>query len=1329
MPLTLQTLGTLQASTSDAHGTVRTLGRGKPVALLAYLACIPGHRASREHLAALLWGDVDSDAARQNLRQTIWYLKKKLGEGLLDATDELLTLSAPFASDRDEFLQAAQKADFAAAVHRHRGTFIPDFAAPGASEFEQWCELERRRLTVTFLRCADALARQWLSGGKFRDAQELARRARDVDPMDQSTWRLLLEALIAGSDGLGAASEAEHFEAFLASEEQEPEAASLAAVRTARRSPLVRVTSEAGPQATIAAELVGREAEFSRVLGAWDEARTGTPHVICIAAPAGMGKSRLLRDVQARLRASRSRCVLVRANPGDRHMTGGFVAEIVSQLALLPGAAAVSPGSAGVLVALAPALASIYASATPDHSSGEEAVRRRAFALVDLIRAVSDEHPVALLLDDLHWADEQSVRVLAGGCSRLEHMRILVVTTRRSMADPRGLFTPFERLDLPPLDLAAVTSFVAQVAELPSAPWADMLPQQLLLATGGSPLLLVETLHGALEQGWLQCSSDGAWQCADPARMVTSLREGSAVRQRVERLSPNARHGLLALALVGRPIEMAEAVAMMGERSVPMDEALEMLERGGFVARNGTQLVVAHDEIADAVIDSSSGDERQRIHAAIAQHLLASDVNEATLRRAAEHAESAGNAALRERAWRLFLNLRRRVRDRRDVAAIAADLLGQDGNAAAVQALVRATPRWRRRTRWAVAAGTVAVIAATSAGVYWRPAAPPLTADFVFWTVDSAAQRGQFVRVRIDPREPWQAGEPLIAEPADSAEFPLHAVTARDVLVRLPDGKRWWANTSLNEIGEDPVLIDSVGRLRYPMRHIGDDGIAGASPDGRQLVGLTARFDTVTDHMQVVIVDPATSKLTRVTASGENDRDVAWRPDGTQLAFRRRYYALHSADRVCTVDVDGQHERCLNVSISRDFFLAGWLDERRLLIGSADRRLWSLDAATGSVDSIRGIVGHALTNEGQFRVCNCRVSDESEPSFYVWPAADPSAARPVLYKGRPLRGRLHVVATTFAKGEWLDTLRLRLPASGLSIDNVHTLAPEGRRANGAPAWLHDLRWHSRDTTIATVDDAGRLHPKRLGATWIVTSAGGWRMDSALARITPPSSRTVLEEQWTPDWTRRWQPYGIPRPTIVATDRGRALLPNGDGSYPSGAYSVDAFSASTGAGVEADVSLPITATQWQTLQVQLMSSSSLAAFRAWDHSNGPGPTADERCAVAVPGGEGAMALEDLQMDAGGTAATFAVPTGLFAGGWHRLRLQLLEDGRCVLAIDGHAFGVVTSRIQSLPSNVSINLVGHDRFGGRLVVGRLAAWSGVRGGVDWTVLDEKRPGKKR
>jgi predicted ATPase len=318
--------------------------------------------------------------------------------------------------------------------------------------------------------------------------------------------------------------------------------------------------------------------------------------VIVVSAPAGLGKSRLLRDMHARLRASRARCLLVRANPGDRHLSDGFLAEVVSQLATLPGSAAVSTGSAGVLVALAPALASIYASATPDNSDGEDAVRRRALALVDLIRAVSDEHPVALLLDDMHWADEHSARVIAAALSRLEHARMLVVMTKRPVADPRALFTTFERLELPPLDLAAVTAFVSHAAELPTEPWADLLPQQLLLATGGSPLLLVETLHDALEQGWLSCSAVGVWQCPDPSRVTASLREGSAVRQRVLRLSPPARHALLVLGVVGRPIAVDDLPAMVGVDPRVLEEHLEQLERGGFLTRHGTDHLAAATE-------------------------------------------------------------------------------------------------------------------------------------------------------------------------------------------------------------------------------------------------------------------------------------------------------------------------------------------------------------------------------------------------------------------------------------------------------------------------------------------------------------------------------------------------------------------------------------------------------------------------------------------------------------------------------------------------------------------------------------------------------------
>ncbi|MFA6167229.1 MAG: AAA family ATPase [Gemmatimonadaceae bacterium] len=1320
MHLSLSTLGTLHATTTDAQGAVRSLGRGKPVAMLAYLACVPGHKASREYLAALLWGEVESEAARQNLRQTIWYLKKKLGDGLLDSSAELLGLSASVSSDRDDFLQAAQKADFVAAVQRYLGPFIPDFAAPGASEFEQWCELERRRLTVTFLRCADALARQWLGEGKFRDAQELARRARNVDAMDQSTWRLLLETLIAGSDSLGAASEAEHFETFLAREEQEPEAASITALRAARWSPAASTPGETGPSSSIAAELVGRESEFSRVLSAWERSRGNTPQVLVVTAAAGLGKSRLLRDVQARLRASRSRSLLVRANPGDRHLSGGFAAEVASQLAALPGATAVSTGSAGVLVSLAPALASIYVSATPDPSEGEEAVRRRAFAVVDLAHAVSDEHPVALLLDDLHWADELSARVLAAAFSRLEHAKLLVVMTKRPVADPRGLFTPFEQLELPPLDLAAVTSFVAHVAELPSKPWADLLPQQLLLATGGSPLLLVETLHGALEQGWLSCSDSGVWQCEDAARITASLREGSAVHQRVLRLVPDARRVLLVLAAIGRPVDLSETLAIVGGDPRGVEEQVEFLERGGFLTRNGAQMSVAHDEIADAAMQAATEDERRSVHATVARELLARKADEHTLRRAAEHATIAAHDALVVHAWQRFLRLRRAAGDRRTTRRVAADFLGLDSEQRSVRKLVAATPlRSRRRARW-MAAG-VFFAAAFAAAAAWPRAPRALTSDFAFWTVDSTSGRGRLVGVRIPRDAAWEAGSPIEAVDLDSMAFPIPPRGSKQALRRSPNGKEWWGHVVVDSLGDESVFIDSLGGRHLPLASPYDDDIESLSPDGRLFAGATARYDTTTDHLSIVIGDRRGGRVTRLTAAAEYDRLPIWRPDGTQIAFQRHYYTVRSPDRICLVDVDGRHERCLDTALREGETIAGWLDERHILITSRTLDLIVLDAVSGERSSIEHFKGQVWSTGGSIRTCDCSVAQGAAPSVYLFPATDPTAARPVRYRGKPLRGAVRIIAPLFASDRWLESLSLRVPARGVAIGHMHHLQVEGFRKDGAPAWLHDLRWTSRNALVATVDSAGRLTPRRVGDTWVIVSAGGWRTDSALVRVLPTTERRLLSERWDRGWEARWRPFGMPLATVIGTDRGPALLPNGDGSYGSGAYIPAPVSAADGLGVEAFVNLRVTGTQWQTLSLDFVDATMLQALRSWDHRTGDGVTSGSSiCSLAFPGAEGASFRDNYSLS--GTRGARILPSTptLFNGSWHRVRLQYFPDGWCALALDGEPLGVIPSA-PPLSGGVILVIAGHDRLGGRLVVGHLEAWSGVRGGVDWTRLD--------
>ena len=88
-PLTLVTLGGASLRVSDvadpadsihAPATVTLFDLGKPLALITYLACAPERSVAREHFIDLLWGDVEPEAAKHALRQTLWYIRKRLGD-------------------------------------------------------------------------------------------------------------------------------------------------------------------------------------------------------------------------------------------------------------------------------------------------------------------------------------------------------------------------------------------------------------------------------------------------------------------------------------------------------------------------------------------------------------------------------------------------------------------------------------------------------------------------------------------------------------------------------------------------------------------------------------------------------------------------------------------------------------------------------------------------------------------------------------------------------------------------------------------------------------------------------------------------------------------------------------------------------------------------------------------------------------------------------------------------------------------------------------------------------------------------------------------------
>ncbi|HEV2291602.1 MAG TPA: AAA family ATPase, partial [Gemmatimonadales bacterium] len=404
--LRIITLGRSAIETLGDGGGTALFGPGKPAALLAFLACAPGRSATREFLLDLLWSDSDPDRARNALRQLVWLVRSRLGEETLIADGDRLTLSPAASVDRDDLLAAVARGDTAGAVALYAGPFLPDLAAPGGAEFEHWADVERQHLHSAYVRAAELRSRELLDAGHPVEAVALARALRDRDPLREGSWRLLLEALLADRNLLGAATEADALSRALAEEHRTPERSTQRLLDQCRNGG--SDTADGSAADRLVADLVGRAAEFGAAMRLWRSAQAGKFQHLHLTGEPGSGKSRLLDDVSARLRAGGARVVVVRARVGERSIPGAALADLVRALAEIPGATGVPAAVAEVLIGLEPALADRYPGVPGRFADPSDAWRLRAGATRELVASVVSERSIALVIDDVQWMDPES---------------------------------------------------------------------------------------------------------------------------------------------------------------------------------------------------------------------------------------------------------------------------------------------------------------------------------------------------------------------------------------------------------------------------------------------------------------------------------------------------------------------------------------------------------------------------------------------------------------------------------------------------------------------------------------------------------------------------------------------------------------------------------------------------------------------------------------------------------------------------------------------------------------------------------------------------------
>jgi len=259
---------------------------GRPVhrrrlALLAVLAAARGRTVGRERLVGYLWPDHPGDAARHLLSESLYILRKALGEkAFVAAGDELGLDPSVVGSDLAEFEGALDADDPARAVAAYGGPFLDGFYVADAPEFERWAEEERRRLERAHARALEALAEGAEVEGDPRGAAEWWRRLARTDPFSSRIALRLMRALEAGGERAAALRHAAVHAAVVREElgaEPDPEVEAFAQrLREAPRPsapPLPPIAVSPREQRAAAASLPpGTQAEESGVAVAEEEA-------------------------------------------------------------------------------------------------------------------------------------------------------------------------------------------------------------------------------------------------------------------------------------------------------------------------------------------------------------------------------------------------------------------------------------------------------------------------------------------------------------------------------------------------------------------------------------------------------------------------------------------------------------------------------------------------------------------------------------------------------------------------------------------------------------------------------------------------------------------------------------------------------------------------------------------------------------------------------------------------------------------------------------------------------------------------------------------------
>lgn len=568
----------------------------KHFAILAYLALSPETSRSRNHLTGLVWGGKPDDKARRSLNEAIHRLRATLGAERIQSRGDSIHLSPEgLEVDALEFARLCDTGQLRA-LELLRGDFLEGFHVDDAPEFDSWMEAERARIRDAATRLLVAKGEEQLAVNRNIEARALARRALTSSPYSETALSLGMRSAALDGDPGAALALFHDFADRLQQDLGERPTATIEALATRLRSGTWR--RQHPRQADGDVPLVGRRDQHARLFSSLEGlSRSGEgARCLAIVGEAGSGRTRLLAAAGERLALQGVRVANAAILETDHDAPWSTLRALMrGGLLQAPGITATDHIGLRVLASLVPELGDKL------EPLDVKDVAQVSAALASLLRAVADEQPLGLLIDDAQWADGTTLAALRAVWAELKDVSLALVFTVESEVDRSselqalladvGRSTPGAHIRLDPLvenDVAALTEALA--------PWCtdahdrDRLARRVAHESGGNPFLAVTLLR---DLGRAAAGGDGSdWPPAGgtydstlPIRIPAVVR--SAIAGRVARLDADSVAVLRAASVATEIMDSRLVADVSGLPLERVDAALDRLETERFVVFEG----------------------------------------------------------------------------------------------------------------------------------------------------------------------------------------------------------------------------------------------------------------------------------------------------------------------------------------------------------------------------------------------------------------------------------------------------------------------------------------------------------------------------------------------------------------------------------------------------------------------------------------------------------------------------------------------------------------------------------------------------------------------